>query len=483
VKLLIVDDQRSARRVLKQLLADQPNLELVEAGSVEEAKERVETHSPDAMLVDIRLSNDPTNRGGLDFLRWVRESGRATPAVMVTGSTELVEIREAMRQGAQDYVLKDELSPEMILPIIDGIRERLELRTEVRKLRQHLDDAWGPGAFVGSSSPMERVKRLVARVADADAPVLVIGETVSGKEMFARAIHHSGRRAAHPFLAVNCSALPGSLIESLIFGHHRGAFTGAVQRIRGQLELAGEGTLLLDEIAEMPVELQAKLLRVLEDRRFRPLGSEEELPLRARVIAATHVDLELAIAEGRFREDLYYRLNVVSIQVPALSERGEDIVELLHAFGTQFQRKLRFSDAAVEWLRRRRWPGNVRELRNAVERLALLSDADSIDVPELEELVGAQLGDGAREVDRMARAILALPARIGSKLDLIERAVLHHAVEMCSGNKSAAARLLGVNRKSLERKLDRLSDPPELEERSPDEKAVLERVQSEKPVQ
>ena len=483
MKILIVDDQRSARRVLKQLLADQPNLDVIEAGSVEEAKERVETQSPDAMLVDIRLSNDSTNRGGLDFLRWVRESGRATPAVMVTGSTELVEIREAMRQVAQDYVLKDELSPEMILPIVEGIRERLELRTEVRKLRQHLDEAWGPAAFVGSSSAMERVKRLVTRVADADAPVLIVGETGSGKEMVARAIHHSGRRAAHPFLAVNCSALPGSLIESLIFGHHRGAFTGAVQRIRGQLELAGEGTLLLDEIAEMPVELQAKLLRVLEDRRFRPLGSEEELPLRARVIAATHVDLELAIAEGRFREDLYYRLNVVSIQVPPLSERGEDIVELLHAFGTQFQRKLRFSDPAVEWLRRRRWPGNVRELRNAVERLALLSDAESIDVPELEELVGAQLGDGAREVDRMARAILALPARIGSKLDLIERAVLHHAVEMCSGNKSAAARLLGVNRKSLERKLDRLSEPPELEERNPDEKAVLERVQGEKPIQ
>ena len=483
MKILIVDDQRSARRVLKHLLAPLPNIEVLEAGSVDEAKERVEGQNPDAMLVDIRLSNDPTNRGGLDFLRWVRASGRSTPAVMVTGSTELVEIREAMRQGAQDYVLKDELSPEMILPIVEGIRERLELRTEVRKLRQHLDDTWGSSAFVGSSPAMERVKRLVNRVADADAPVLIIGETGSGKEMVARAIHHTGRRAAHPFLAVNCSALPGSLIESLIFGHHRGAFTGAVQRIRGQLELAGEGTLLLDEIAEMPVELQAKLLRVLEDRRFRPLGGEEELPLRARVIAATHVDLEFAIAEGRFREDLYYRLNVVSIPVPPLAERGDDIVELLHAFGTQFQRKLRFSDAAVEWLRRRRWPGNVRELRNAVERLALLADSEAIDVPELEELVGAQLGDGAREVDRMARAILALPARIGSKLDLIERAVLHHAVEMCSGNKSAAARLLGVNRKSLERKLDRLSDPPELEERSSDEKAVLERVQSEKPVQ
>jgi two-component system response regulator HydG len=476
VKILIVDDQRSARRVLRHLLAELPNIELIEAGSVDEAKERVETQGPDAMLVDIRLSNDPTNRGGLDFLRWVRASGRATPAVMVTGSTELIEIREAMRQGAQDYVLKDELSPEMIVPIVEGIRERIELRSEVKKLRQHIDEVWGPTAFVGTSPAIERVKRLVARVADADAPVLIVGETGSGKEMVARAIHHAGRRAAHPFLAVNCSALPGSLIESLIFGHHRGAFTGAVQRIRGQLELAGEGTLLLDEIAEMPVELQAKLLRVLEDRRFRPLGSEEELPLRARVIAATHVDLELAMAEGRFREDLYYRLNVVSLQVPPLADRGDDIVELIHSFGTQFQRKLRFTDAAVEWLRRRRWPGNVRELRNAVERLALLADSEAIDVADLEDLVGAQLGDGAREVDRMARAILALPARIGSKLDLIERAVLHHAVEMCSGNKSAAARLLGVNRKSLERKLDRLADPAELDDRGAEDKPVLERA-------
>jgi DNA-binding NtrC family response regulator len=481
VKILVVDDQRSARRVLRHILGELPDVEVIEAATLDEAKQAVETQSPDAMLVDIRLSTEPTNRGGLEFLRWLRDSSRATPAVMVTASTELAEIREAMRLGAQDYVLKDELGPEMLLPIVQGIRERLELRTEVKTLRQQLDSTWGPAAFVGSSPSMDRVKRLVSRVADADAPILIVGETGSGKEMVARAIHHSGHRAAHPFLAVNCSALPGSLIESLIFGHHRGAFTGAVQRIRGQLELAGEGTLLLDEIAEMPVELQAKLLRVLEDRRFRPLGSEEEMPLRARVIAATHVDLESAIAEGRFREDLYYRLNVVSIHVPPLADRGDDIVELLHAFGTQFQRKLRFTDEAVLWLCRRRWPGNVRELRNAVERLVLLSDADVVDVPELEELIGAQLGDGAREVDRMARAILALPSRIGSKLDLIERAVLHHAVEMCSGNKSAAARLLGVNRKSLERKLDRLSDPPEMDERSPEEKVMLEKMQSEKP--
>jgi DNA-binding NtrC family response regulator len=456
-------------------------VEIIEAGSLEEAKERVESQNPDAALVDIRLSNDPTDRGGLSFLKWLRESGRSTPAVMVTASTELAEIREAMRQGAQDYVLKDELGPEMLLPIVEGIRERLQLRSEVVRLRQHLDDSVGPAAVIGSSPAMERVMKLVARVADADAPVLILGETGSGKEMVARAIHHSSRRSSEPFLAVNCSALPGSLIESLIFGHQRGAFTGAVQRMRGQLELAGGGTLLLDEIAEMPVELQAKLLRVLEDRRFRPLGGEEELPLRARVIAATHVDLEKHIAEGRFREDLFYRLNVVAVTVPSLAERGDDVIQLLHSFVAQFSPKLRFTDEAVEWIRRRRWPGNVRELKNGVERLALLADSEVIDVAVLEELVGGHLSDGAREVDRMARAILALPSRIGSKLDLIERAILHHAIEMCSGNKSAAARLLGVNRKSLERKLDRFSEPADLEDVSPEERALLEKVQAEKP--
>ena len=481
MKVLLVDDQRSARRVLRNLLSDLRDLEVLEASSLDEAKERIESQAPDAMLVDIRLSSEPTDRGGLALLKWLRETGRSTPAVMVTSSTEMAEIREAMRQGAQDYVLKDELGPEMLLPIVEGIRERLQLRGEVVQLRQHIEETFGPSAFVGSSPPMERVKRLISRVADAEAPVLISGETGSGKEMVARAIHHGSRRSNQPFLAVNCSALPGSLIESLIFGHHRGAFTGAIQRMRGQLELAGEGTLLLDEIAEMPVELQAKLLRVLEDRRFRPLGGEEELPLKARVIAATHVDLERHIAEGRFREDLFYRLNVVSIEVPSLAERGDDVVQLLHAFVAGLSRKLRFSDAAVEWIQRRRWPGNVRELRNAVERLALLSDSDLVDVAVLEDLIGGQLNDNAREVDRMARAILALPSRIGSKLDIIERAVLHHAVEMCSGNKSAAARLLGVNRKSLERKLDRFSDPPENDEQTPEEKELLEKAQADKP--
>jgi DNA-binding NtrC family response regulator len=315
---------------------------------------------------------------------------------------------------------------------------------------------------------MERVRRLVARVADANCAVLIRGETGSGKEMVARALHEMSGRRDQPFIAVNCSALPGALIESLIFGHERGAFTGADRRVRGQLELARGGTLLLDEIAEMPAELQAKLLRVLEDRRFRPLGAESELPVRARILAATHVDLERGIGEGRFREDLYYRLNVVTIDVPPLSERGHDLVELLLAFCSELSRKIRFTDDAINWLTRRRWSGNVRELRNVVERVALLSETDLVDVSVLEDLA-RETSDATREIDRIARTLLALPSNLGSKLDVIERAILHHAIEASGGNKSAAARLIGVDRKALERKWERLSDEPPVPEASDSE--------------
>jgi two-component system response regulator HydG len=460
VKVLIVDDQRSARRVLRHMLATLGDLEIVEAESLLDAQAVLESSSADLLLIDIRLSDSAMDRGGLELLRWLRKSGRETPAVMVTASTELAEIREAMRLGAQDYVLKDELCPEMLLPIVEGLRERLQLRGEVSLLRKQVERAWGTAQIVGSSPQMERVRRLVERVADATSPVLIRGETGSGKEMVARAIHETSKRSALRFLAVNCSALPGTLIESMIFGHERGAFTGASRRVRGQLELAGAGTLLLDEIAEMPSELQAKLLRVLEDRLFRPLGSEEEIPLRARVLAATHVDLESRMRRGQFREDLFYRLNVVSIELPSLAERQEDLHELIHWFVAELPRKLRFTEEALNWLRQRSWPGNVRELKNTIERLALLADSADIDVPQLKELVREDADRSEVELEQLAKSILALPGRVGSKLEVVERAVLQLALETCSGNKSAAARLIGVDRKALERKWDRLSGPP-----------------------
>jgi DNA-binding NtrC family response regulator len=462
MKILIVDDQRSARRVLRQMLSTLENVEIAEAGTVDEALGLAERGAPDLLLLDIRLSPDARDRGGLDVLRRLRASGSGIPAVMVTSLVELSEIREAMRCGAQDYVLKDELCPEMLLPIIESFRERLALRGEVARLRARVDRAWGLGAIVGSSRAMDTVRHLVRRVADAPATVLVRGETGTGKELVARALHETSARSSEPFIAVNCSALPGTLIESLVFGHERGAFTGAERRTRGQLELAGSGTILLDEIAEMPIDLQAKLLRVLEDRRFRPLGAEDERPLNARVVASTHVDLERRIAEGRFREDLFYRLNVVTIHVPGLTERVEDVPELVASFMSDSSRKLRFTENAIAWLMRRPWPGNVRELRNVIERVVLLAEQDVVDVGTLEQLASLAVGGDTRiEIDRMARSLLALPDRLGSKLDVIERAVLHHAIESCGGNKSAAARLIGVDRKALERRWERLSDPPE----------------------
>lgn len=458
MKILIIDDQRSARQVLRQILSELPGAETCEAGSLDEACRMVEAATPDLMLVDIRLSERPTDRGGLELLRWTQRHGLAVPAIMVTGSTELHEIREAMRLGAKDYVLKDELCPEMLLPIVQGMNEKQALAGEVRRLREQVDRSWGVGALVGSSTRMQRVRRLIERVGDSDACVLIRGETGTGKELVARALHQRSPRRDQPFLPVNCSALPGTLIESLIFGHVKGAFTGADRRVRGHFEMAGSGTVLLDEIAEMPGELQAKLLRVLEDRRFRPLGSEEELPLRARVLAATHVDLEQRMRDGAFREDLYYRLNVVTIDLPPLAEREGDLVELLQAFVADLPRKLRFSREAVEWLGQRRWSGNVRELRNLVQRLNLLAENDDIDVATLRDLANTEEGQEERELEQVVRAVLALPTRAGSKLQVVERAVLQHAITVCDGNKSAAARLLGVNRRALDRRWQRLGD-------------------------
>ncbi len=459
MNVLVVDDQRSARRVVRDILLQAPDIEVEEAASVDDALAAIERRTPDLLLLDMRLTPDVRDRGGLDILRRARALGVSTPAVMITSMTEMADVREAMRAGAQDYVYKDELSPELLLPIVETFRERLQLRAQVARLREQVDGTFGIAAILGDSPAMERLRKLIARVADASATVLIRGGTGTGKELVARALHEASSRRDQPFLAVNCSALPGALIESLVFGHERGAFTGADRRTKGQLELAGQGTILLDEIAEMPWELQAKLLRVLEDRRFRPLGSPIELPLHARVLAATHVDLERRIVEGRFREDLFYRLNVVSIDVPSLAERESDLPVLVASFAREFARKLRFTDDALARLAERRWSGNVRELRNAVQRIALLAEEDVVDAAAVDELLPDRAReDVAREIDRLARALLALPEKVGSKLHVIERAVLHHAIETCGGNKSAAARMIGVDRKSLERKWERHHD-------------------------
>ncbi len=431
------------------MLAADP-IQVVEASSVSEALASVSRAPFDAACVAARLQEDPTDRSGLEVVKAIRAASRETGVIVVGASLELADVRSAMRAGARDYVLRDELSRDVLLATfgslprwVPGERPRAEPR------------------LIGSSPAMQRVRRVIERVADCDATVLVRGETGVGKELVARALHARSARKREPFVAVNCSALPGTLVESLLFGHERGAFTGADRRVRGQMELAGAGTILLDEIAEMAPELQSKLLRILEDKRFRPLGAEVELPLRARVVAATHADLEALVVSGRFREDLFYRLNVVSIDVPSIAERLDDLADLLAALSAELPVPLRFTADSVEWLSRRAWPGNVRELKNLVARIALLGDDEVVDAVILEALAADRRAlDSVGEVDRLARALLALPDRLGSKLRVMERAVLHHAVEACGGNKAAAARLIGMDRKSLERRIDSSAADP-----------------------
>ena len=454
-RILILDDQRAARRVLRQVLYSLEDVHFEEASSVEQALALCREQRFDLYLVDIHLSENPGAQGGVDFIRLVRAIQPA-PVVVVSASVEVQDLREAMKAGASDYVLKDQLSPEMILPIVQEILAKHVLQQRVQQLGQRLERDFGLGAIVGVSPAIEQVRQLVRRLTDADAAVLVRGPNGTGKELVAQALHQCGKRAAEPLIAVNCGAIAPGLVESELFGHERGAFTHAVSRRVGCLEAAGSGTIFLDEVAELTPDLQAKLLRVLEARRFQRVGSTESLSFKARVVAATHQDLEQRIADGRFRADLYYRLNVIPIDVPALSDRREDIPMLCAHFVQQFGRPLRFSREAMQALEQRAWPGNVRELRNTIERLALLCDSDDVTPKDLERVTPMRKGESEpSEIERLARLLLARELPGENKLELMERTMVRIAMDLSGHNQSRAARMLGVDRKALERRFKR----------------------------
>ena len=455
-RILILDDQRAARRVLRQMLEGLADAEFFEAGSLEQALLACREQRFDACLVDIHLSENRLERGGIEFIRQVREL-QSVPSVVVTASVEMQDLREAMRAGAMDYVLKDQLSPELIVPILREILEKRDLQDRVQQLGRRLEQQFGLGAIVGTSLKIEQVRSLVRRLADADATVLLRGESGTGKELVAQALHQCSKRAQEPLITVNCAAIAPTLIESELFGHERGAFTSAVSRRIGVLEEAGCGTVFLDEVAELATDLQAKLLRVLEARRFSRVGGNEILPFRARVISATHQDLEQRLREGKLRVDLYYRLNVVAIDVPSLSDRREDIPLLCRHFISQFGRPLRLTKEALAALSERPWPGNVRELRNAIERLALLCETDLVDETELQKMVPLRsaMTRENEETERLARQFLAREHPGENKLDLMERTMVRIAMEVAGHNQSRAARILGLERKALERRFKR----------------------------
>jgi DNA-binding NtrC family response regulator len=453
MKLLIVDDQASARRVLGAIVSKLGDVQVEEADSLASARRALEERPFDVALIDMRLSSDTRNRDGLVLVEEIRGRTTVVP-IIVTAYQEVAEIRMAMRVGAYDYILKDDLCDELVLPVLTELRNRRRLEHEVRELRARRQEAEpGIGRLVGVSPAMEQLRETIRRAALSDRPVLVTGPTGSGKELVVEALHTLGPHPEQPLLDLNCGAIPEALMESQLFGHAKGAFTGADREQQGYLTLVKQGTLFLDEVAELPPTLQAKLLRVLETGVFRPVGSPAQGRFEGRVVAATHADLGERVRGGTFREDLFYRLNVLAVRVPPLGDRREDISVLVSHFCRGQRRPLRFSEGALAMLAGAAWPGHIRQLRNLVDRVAAFADDDLVTPEALSPFMteSPASNTNADVLQATAQKILRLP--IDNKLEAIEEALIAEAVRLSDGNKSGAARLLGMHRKAVSRRL------------------------------
>lgn len=382
--ILIVDDEPAARYGLRRAL--EAKYRIAEAESAEAAESALETEKPDLILLDVVMPG----KDGLSFLKWMREQGSETPVLMVSALDTAKTATEALRLGASDYLVKG-FDLEELRQRITNLLKLATLEKENETLRSQLAGEGQFGPMIGRSAEMRRAFEIADRVAKADSTVLILGESGTGKDLMAQEIHARSTRAGKPFVAVNCAALPETLIESELFGYERGAFTGAAQQKKGKFELASGGTLFLDEIGDMNPVTQAKVLRALENRTIERLGGTQSIPVDVRVISATHRNLPVEIREGRFREDLFYRLRVVSVELPPLRAHKEDIAVLAESFlvmhGARLGRKAVLSREALEVLELHDWPGNVRELKNALERAVVLCRGEEIGVSDLPEEV------------------------------------------------------------------------------------------------
>jgi DNA-binding NtrC family response regulator len=371
--------------------------------------------------------------------------------IIATGYASVDSAVAAMREGAFHYVTKP-INPTVLLKLVEDVLERRRLETEVDELRRRVNDRYGMERIIGRSRAMHEIFDVIRHVAPTRATVLVTGESGTGKELVARAIHQLSPRRDRPFIAFNCAALPANLIESELFGHEKGAFTGALARRQGLLGAADGGTLFIDEVAELEIGLQAKLLRALEERAYTPLGSTREVKVDVRFIAATNRDLGVLVREGRFREDLYYRLKVVQVRLPPLRDRREDIPLLArhfldHAVAEHGLRPLEFEPSAVSALLAYDWPGNVRELKNAVESAAVLSRGPAIGA---DGLPGAAIPIRPATVESSPRGGLF---HVGMKMEDMEKGAILATLEETNGNRTRAARMLGISLRTLQRKL------------------------------
>ena len=437
-RILIVDDDRATCQFIEELLAA-PGRQFTSAYDPDDAVTHIHQTPFDLLITDLNLN---AARSGLDVLRTFAVERPSSPVILISGFGTLETAIDAVRAGAFDFISKP-----FEIGAVKATVDRA-LRQGPMKPREAQSKLAAESGLLGRTAGMLDIYKLIARAADSDASVLITGESGTGKELAARAIHAHGRRAREPFVAVNCGAIIETLLESELFGHARGAFTGAVSDTKGLFEQAGGGTIFLDEIGETSPGLQVKLLRVLEESEVRPVGGSRAITVRARVIAATNVDVEKQIAGGRFRQDLYYRLSVVMIAMPALRERRLDIPLLINHFiersAARSGRRITFSSDALDALMRYRWPGNVRELENTIERLTLFSHAGLIDLVDLPPQI--QGVPTTREDVLFA----GLPT-----LDEIDKRYMLHVLEAAEGSRTRAAEILGVDRRTLYRMAER----------------------------
>ncbi len=445
LNLLIVDDERAIREVCREV-AQSLGFNTCTADSAEHAYRMLDPQGIDVVLLDLKLPG----AGGLDALHQIRERRPEAVIIVVTGYGTVHSAVQAMKNGAYDYVTKPFSMDELRL-LLDRVASHLKLKTENRILREKIKSKQGFGSIVGRAPEMERLYRIIAKASHSSHPVLVLGESGTGKEMVARSIHFSGPFRDKPFIPVDCGSLVPTLIESELFGYVKGAFTGAAQAKDGLLSIADGGTVFLDEIGEMPVDLQAKLLRAIQEKEIRPVGSTKRISINVRILAATNRDLEQGVSQGTFRRDLYFRLNVLTLRIPPLRDRRQDIPLLagffLERMARESAQERTLSDEALKAMLAYDWPGNVRELENCLERACALSTGPIIHVTDLPSAIHSaslpSLGaDSSSKIMPMAE---------------LERQAILSTITQLNGDKLLAARLLGIGKTTLYRKLKEYS--------------------------
>jgi len=442
LSVLVIDDDRSVREACREA-ARSLGFNALAADSPEHAYRLLDSSAVDVVLLELKLPGT----SGIDVLRRIKQRWPEAEVIVGTGCASVQSAVQAMKTGAYDYLAKPFSMDEMRI-VLERLAGHLRLKTENRILRERIKARHGFAGIIGSAPEMQKLYRMIAKAAQSNHPVLILGESGTGKELVARSIHFSGPLHSAPFIPVDCGSLVPTLIESELFGHVKGAFTGANQQKEGLLSMAKGGTVFLDEIGEMPVDLQAKLLRAIQEKEIRPVGSTHRIPIQVRILAATNRDLEQAVAQGAFRRDLYFRLNVLNLRVPPLRERRQDILLLVGHFlerlSCDIGREFSLSDIAMKRLLEYDWPGNVRELENCLERACAIISTSEIQDTDLPSSMTGANGHAQPPTNGNGKIL---------SISEVEKQTILSTIAQLNGDKLLAAKLLGIGKTTLYRKL------------------------------